>query len=227
MIMRQQKGFTLIEILIVIAIIAILAGLIFAVLSEVRERGRIAHCVNSMKQVGAALLMYAQDYDGFAPPYSNSVGIDIQQRYFPNYNDPALFEAAYQPYTKNKQIWYCPSDPYAGQSTLDLPQGSEPPTWRAHKWNNLNHKATSYYIESVCATRVLAPVRIDNPPNYLQKHIAAQIPMPPHPIPKSWLKPLPYADDFTNGTAHSPLGIVLSFSGSVRVKRRAYLDENE
>lgn len=216
--MKRERGFTLIELLIAIGIIAILAGLLFVVLPAVRERARIAHCVNSLKQVGAALLMYAQDYDGFAPPYANSVGVDINRRYFPNYNDPALFEGAYMPYTKDKQIWYCPSDPYAGKSTLDVPKGPEPETWRGYMWNNIDHKATSYFIEGACATRVLAPVRVDNPPNYLQKRIADKIPMPPQ-IPEKWLEPLAYAQDFTNGTSRRPFGIVLSFNGSVKVKR--------
>jgi prepilin-type N-terminal cleavage/methylation domain-containing protein len=216
--MRRQKGFTLVELLIAMGIIAILAGLVFAVLSDVRERARTTHCVNSLKQIGAALLMYAQDYDGFAPPYANAVGIDRDHRYFLRYNNPDLFEGAYKPYTKDKQIWHCPFDPYAGKSTLDLPQGPESETWRGYKWNNIDHKSTSYFIEDACAMRVLAPVRVDTPPNYLQKHIVSKSPLPPA-ITKNWLEPLPYASDFTNGSSRRPFGIELFFDGSVKVKR--------
>jgi prepilin-type N-terminal cleavage/methylation domain-containing protein len=66
----KRKGMTLVELLIVIGIIAVLAGLLFPVFTSVRERARITYCINNLKQVGAALHMYAQDHDGFVPPYT-------------------------------------------------------------------------------------------------------------------------------------------------------------
>lgn len=216
--MRSKNGITLVELLVVIGIIMLLAGLLYPILNSIRERGRRSHCINNLKQVGAALLMYAQDYDSFAPPFTNLADPqgNFRDRFFPNHNNPVLFEAAYIPYTKDKNIWYCPLDPYAGLSTPEVPLGSEPDTWRAHMWNERDHKATSYAIEEVCAMRVLAPVRIDNPPNYLRKHIAYNSPMP-RQIPEDWLgEPLPYAADFTHSKWES---IELFFDGSVKVRR--------
>lgn len=56
-------GFTLIELLVVIAIIAILAAILFPVFAQAREKARQTACMSNIKQVGLALMMYAQDYD--------------------------------------------------------------------------------------------------------------------------------------------------------------------
>ena len=62
-----KKGFTLIELLVVIAIIAILAAILFPVFAQAREKARASSCLSNLKQIGTAMLLYADDYEECFP----------------------------------------------------------------------------------------------------------------------------------------------------------------
>ena len=102
----RRKGFTLIELLVVIAIIAILAAILFPVFAKAREKARQTSCLSNVKQIGLAVLMYAQDYDETLSPrgawWPGQLGWNYN---FVNWSDLNA------PYIKNTQIWTCPSFP--------------------------------------------------------------------------------------------------------------------
>src|SRR3954464_13938987 len=75
----SRRAFTLIELLVVIAIIAILAAILFPVFAQARDRARMTACLSNMKQIGASLMLYVQDYDE-TYPYIRFHGVDTPPR---------------------------------------------------------------------------------------------------------------------------------------------------
>lgn len=65
--MRRRKGFTLIELMIVIAIIAILAAILVPNFLRARAQGQLTACKSNMKNIGTALEMYSTDSYGRYP----------------------------------------------------------------------------------------------------------------------------------------------------------------
>lgn len=156
---RVRRAFTLIELLVVIAIIAILAAILFPVFAQAREQARTASCLSNLKQIGLAFKMYAGDYDEEFPmgtypgPRNWEVNPDLEggsgldcggfwAGFNPGDGGPAYSGCAYGtefyrtlmhvqvgPYTKNKQIWYCPSDKFRRPTADMMARGLQSYQW--------------------------------------------------------------------------------------------------
>jgi prepilin-type N-terminal cleavage/methylation domain-containing protein/prepilin-type processing-associated H-X9-DG protein len=104
---RERAGFTLIELLVVIAIIAILAAILFPVFAQAREAARKTQCLSNLKNLGVAMLMYAQDYDEQMVPWN----LRFNNKNVHDENGISLsWDRLIHPYTKNVGVLACPSD---------------------------------------------------------------------------------------------------------------------
>ena len=61
------RGFTLVELLVVVLVLSVLAALLLPALSSAREKARSVQCLANQKQWGAAFRMYADDNDDYLP----------------------------------------------------------------------------------------------------------------------------------------------------------------
>jgi len=104
----RYQGFTLIELLVVIAIIAILAAILFPVFAQAREKARQTSCASNERQLGMAMLMYAQDADDTMPLYSYGTGPAGIDGYLGQ--DGIRWGDLIYPYVKNQHVYDCPDE---------------------------------------------------------------------------------------------------------------------
>lgn len=98
------RAFTLVELLVVVALTTILTGILLPVIVQAREAARQTTCRSNLRQIGAAFTMYAQDYDEALPyAYRGSGGTPQAPRY------QWWWEDDLQPYLRSYRIFVCPS----------------------------------------------------------------------------------------------------------------------
>lgn len=117
-----RTGFTLIELLVVIGIISILTGILLPVFAKVRERGRSAACISNLRQIGAAMQMYAQDSNDQFPYGGDPCDLYTAGWDGTPYGDQVSLmrplNEVLTPYISAPALWRCPSD--FGYTTCSL-----------------------------------------------------------------------------------------------------------
>ncbi len=116
-----RRLFTLVELLLVIAIIALLAGISVPALSKVRERARMASCSSNEKQIGVAVNSYTLDSRDTLP---------LCEGFSSYYGYPDL-KSSLAPYLSAKaEVFKCPSDMLRGAGCQFALHGT------SYEWNS-------------------------------------------------------------------------------------------
>jgi prepilin-type N-terminal cleavage/methylation domain-containing protein/prepilin-type processing-associated H-X9-DG protein len=137
-----RRAFSLVELLVVIAIIAVLAALLLSSVMRSKEQGQRVACLNNIRQLTLAWIMYADDHDGRLVP-NNWVYYASSQTQLTNGvswapgvtkfdADPEnLKQGLLWPYNQTAGIYRCPSD----KSTIQTPEGQKLVQLRTRSYN--------------------------------------------------------------------------------------------
>jgi prepilin-type N-terminal cleavage/methylation domain-containing protein/prepilin-type processing-associated H-X9-DG protein len=114
-------AFTLIELLVVIAIIAILAAILTPTLGSAFEKGRRTSCRSNVRQIGLALIQYADDHSGWyvlagKPPPVYDGGVLKNEWPFSRHVTNLMASG----YLGDMKVWVCPSDKLDGTKKVTI-----------------------------------------------------------------------------------------------------------
>ena len=123
----RLHSLTLIELVVVCAIIAVLVGIIWVVYHSVRERARIAVCVSNLRQIGIALTAYREDYDGISAEEGKEN--DWWELGLPS--PESSLETLVPSYLPSKELLYC-----KGATIIQLPNIKIIPKYWYQVWSD-------------------------------------------------------------------------------------------
>lgn len=148
---RSRAAFTLIEVLVVIAIIGILAGLLFPVFSQAKISAQKATSMSNLREISRAAQLYLGVFDQCYPPAQSEVmpvppdwvggATSSQKRQF-----SAFWANSLQPFFKNYEVLHSPAsstrDPVLGDTIPSLP-GASVSVAVSYTYNGLLHEYES------------------------------------------------------------------------------------
>lgn len=171
--LRPRTAFTLIELLVVVAIIAVLIALLLPALTHARNAAKAAVCLANQKQIGAALLAYANDFDDYIPAF-------FKRPSYPGTSGPInrnefwhlrLSEHKYLPmsirsdgYCQISDVFHCPATQLKSAAELIAQMGNVASGMWA--WQMQTYGMRAYVIGSLGPQMEKPLGRIDQPSNF-------------------------------------------------------------
>jgi prepilin-type N-terminal cleavage/methylation domain-containing protein len=145
--MCRSRGFTLIELMVVVAIIAVLVAILLPSLGNAKEMTRRTVCASNLKSQGSALAVYAQQYSDRLPQFAGADGYWVHDEPF-DFGETLMnvsHQAANQMDSSSLRKWfYCPSNTAANVDTLWDYGVQHNMTYRAHGYSYFNDRGAGH-----------------------------------------------------------------------------------
>jgi prepilin-type N-terminal cleavage/methylation domain-containing protein len=137
---HQATGFTLVELLVTMAILGILAALLFPVMQAAKGAAYRRHCVANYHNIGLALLLYEEDYDDRVPPVNyRPVGPN-------NVAEDRTWVQTLLPYAGDFSLFRCPSDTGRDGTPLTGPPVPPGESWAKYYTASLHSNLGYNYL---------------------------------------------------------------------------------
>ncbi len=131
---RQQKGFTLVELLVLMSMIALLTTILMVALRTAREQARRTKCGSNLRQLGLGLTMYADTHDDWLPQTADHWNPEDPKRNW-HKNSQFMSCVGLEPNPQARSVITCPSHRDPDKNAADFMENDDVGFWISYGMN--------------------------------------------------------------------------------------------